>query len=71
MIKYRYYLENVMIETLELSEVPKGMLYETYEVEEKEEIPIEKEPTKKELLQTVQSLEEQLKEVKQQLNNLK
>ncbi len=70
MIKYRYYLKNVMIETLELSEVPKGISYETYEFEEKKEIPIEKEPSKEELLQTVQSLEEQLNEVKQQLNRL-
>ena len=67
MIKYRYTIGNQSIETIDLSSIPKGIRYETIDFEEKEDIPIEVEPTKEDLIQIVQSLEEQLNEVKLQL----
>ena len=72
MIKYRYIIGNQSIETIDLSSVPKGIRYETINevVDVKEDMPIEIEPTKEELIKTIQSLEGQLNEVKQQLNNL-
>lgn len=70
MIGYRYTIENTTIETLDLTTIPNGVVYETFEIVIEEETPTITEPTKEEIIQVVQSLENQLNEVKEQLNNL-
>ena len=70
MIGYRYTIENTTIETLDLSTIPSGLNYETFEIVIEEETSTITEPTKEEIIQVVQSLENQLNEVKEQLNNL-
>ncbi len=71
MIKYRYKIdENTTTETFDLSTIPNGVSYETIEEVIEEETITITEPTVEEIIQTVQSLESQLNEVKEQLNNL-
>ncbi len=71
MIKYRYNVdENTTTETFDLTTIPSGIAYETINEFLEEETPTITEPTKEEIIQTVQSLESQLNEVKEQLNNL-
>lgn len=71
MIKYRYKVdENTTTETFDLTAIPSGVAYETINEVLEEETPTITEPTKEEIIQVVQSLESQLNEVKEQLNNL-
>jgi hypothetical protein len=71
MIKYRYRIdENTTIETLDLTAIPNGVSYETIEEVIEDETPTITEPTIEEIIQVVQSLENQLNDVKEQLNNL-
>jgi hypothetical protein len=71
MIKYRYRIdENTTTETFDLSKIPSGVAYETINEVIEDETPTITEPTVEEIIQTVQSLESQLNDVKEQLNNL-
>jgi hypothetical protein len=71
MIKYRYKVdENTTTETFYLSDIPKNTPYESIDEVLVDDDVIILDPTKNELIQKVQELQEQLIEVKQQLNNL-
>jgi hypothetical protein len=70
MIAYRYTIGNTTTETLDLTTIPIDVDYETFDIELEEDVPIVTEPTKEELIQIVQELQEKLTQVTEQLNNL-
>lgn len=70
MIAYRYTLNNQTVETTDLKSIPKDLTYETFDLVLVSENPIIETPTKEQLIQTVQNLEEQINEIKEQINNL-
>lgn len=70
MIGYRYTIENTTTEILDLSTIPNGVSYETFEIVIEQETTTITEITVEEIIQVVQSLESQLNDVKEQLNNL-
>jgi MinD-like ATPase involved in chromosome partitioning or flagellar assembly len=70
MIAYRYTIGNTTTETIDLNSIPKDTIWEIIEVQLEAEAPIVTEPTKEELIQIVQELQEKLTQVTEQLNNL-
>lgn len=70
MIAYRYTIGNTTTETLDLNSIPKDTIWEIIEVQLEVEAPIVIEPTKEDLILKVQELEQELNNVKNQLNIL-
>lgn len=68
MIAYRYTIGNTSIETLDLTTIPNGVDYETFEVLLEEVAPINQQLTNEQLLLKVQLLETEINQIKQQLN---
>jgi hypothetical protein len=68
MIAYRYTIGNTSIETLDLTTIPNGVDYETFEVLLEEVALINQQLTNEQLLLKVQLLETEINQIKQQLN---